>query len=426
MNAPHFPADEIPALLGNVVRERASSPKDAAIAGGIANGVASLVTQGVALVKGHDGQLHNLSSATKVKAATGSGKSFHYAPLTAAIEEAILACQKKFPEHAVQLFNDATVPAMGKPLSENPVAGWFTDEAGFALQSMKPGHHQLVVSYLDSRLIQRNRVVESGKANRPFLTILHLLQDTVDDEIAQRHGKVSQGCGFDARTRLVVVPSEWVGQEDITSMVDSDSSSQQQNAARIGELLNVATANMESGMQNLPVHECSLEAKRELLSIQRGCQSSQQDPLYAICSDFLAKFPTHVIKLAASWHVFENRTGEISREYVERAEQVIEYHLNCWLYERTRHQRERREVVDARLLYQFVMQTVGRRTIPYRELRSLAINVGLGSSVRRDNALSVLCEYGYAAIDGRGVIKFLPDTRWLDRVLTQQTPRLYR
>lgn len=426
MNAPHFPADEIPTLLGNVVRERASSPKDAGIAGGIANGVASLATQGVALVKGHDGQVHNLSSATKVKAATGSGKSYHYVPLTAPIEDGILACQKQFPKHAVQLFSDATVPAMGQPLSENPVAVWSTDEAGFALQSMKLPHYPLAVSYLDGRLIQRNRVAESGKANRPFFTILHLLQDTVADEITQRHGKVSQGCGFDARTRLVVVPSEWVGQEDLTSMMDPDSSSLQQYAARIGELLHVTTANMGTGMQNLPVHEFSPEAKRELLIIQRGCQRSQQDPLYASCADFLAKYPVHVIKLAASWHVFENRTGGISREYVERAEQVIEYHLNCWLYERSRHLWERREVADARLLYQYVIQTLGRRTIPYRELRSLAINVGLGSSVRRDNALAVLSEHGYAAINGAGLIKFFPDTRWVERVLSQPPLRLYR
>lgn len=426
MNAPYFPADEIPALLGNVVRERASSPKDAAIAGGIANGVASLVTQGVALVKGHDGQVHNLSSATKVKAATGSGKSYHHVPLTAPIEDAILACQKQFPKDAVQLFNDATVPAMGKPLSENPVAVWITDEAGFALQSMKLPHYPLAVSYLDGRLIQRNRVAESGKAVRPFFSILHLVQDTVDDDIRLRHGKISRGSGWDARTRLTVCPAEWVGQEDITSMVDPDGFSQQKYAARIGELLNVTTANMQLEMQNLPIHELAPEAKRELFNIQRECQRSQQDPLYAVCGDFLAKYPTHVIKLAGSWHVFENRTGGISREYVERAEQVIEYHLNCWLYERTRNQSERRDVVDAKVLYQFVMQTLGRRKIPYRELRSLAINVGLGSSGRCNDAMSVLWENGYAEIDGREMVKFFPDTRWLERVLNQKPPSLYR
>lgn len=426
MNVPRFPTNEVPGRLGDVLSERATSPKDDAIVGGILGAVSSLVTQGVALVQGHDNAVHNLSSSTKVKAPTGSGKSHHYVPLTKPIEDGILACQGQFVGHAVQWFNDATVPAIGKQLSHNPVAGWFTDEAGYALQSMKPAHYPLVTSYLDGRLIQRNRVSDSGNAVRPLLTILHLVQDTVADEISRRHGKISQGCGYDARNRLVIVPREWLGQEDITQIVDSNNPTGQQYATHIHELLNVTTTNMQSGMQNLPVLSCQPEARRELLAIQRDSQERLQDPLYIGCEDIVAKYTVHVTKLAASWHVFENRTGGISREYVERAAQVIEYHLKCWLYERSRHQRERREVADAKVLYEYAIHTLGRRVIPHSELRLLAVNIGLGSSVRRDNALSVLYEHGYAAVDGKGLIKFFPDTCWVERVLNRPAPRLYR
>lgn len=426
MNVPHFPAYAIPGLMGDVLNERASSPKDNALVGGLLQGTGALVTQGVALVKGHDGAVNNLSCHVQITAPTGSGKSYHFIPLTKPIEDGILACQEQFPKHAVQLFSDATPPAMGKPMSENPVAGWMTDEAGYALQNMKPGHYPLLTSYQDGRLIQRYRVAESTKATRPFFTIVHLLQDTVADEIRQRHGKISQGCGYDARTRLVVVPPEWVGQEDIAQIADCNSPISQRHATRIHELLNVTTANMQSGMQNLPVNESLPEAQRELQAIQRDCQERMQDPAYVRCVDVLAKYVAHVTKLAASWHVFENRVGGISREYVERAAQVIEYHLNCWLYERSRHQRERREVADAKALYQYAIHTLGRRVIPHNELRLLAVNIGLGSSARRDNALSVLYEHGYAAVDGRGVIKFFPDTRWVERVLNRQALRLYR
>jgi len=327
------------------------------------------------------------------------------------VEDFILELSDEGAMPSVQLFTDSTVPSMATPLSENPVAGWFTDEAGYALQGMVPKHYPLVNSYLDGGLVQRSRAAGRGKVFRPFFSILHLVQDSIMEEINQRHGKVSRGSGFEARTRLALVVRGDVGQEDLgfhrqrgDALVDFET--------RLRGLLEATRVNLRRNMQNLPVMLFSAGAMRELIEIQRLNQARQRDRRYVDCDDFLQKHCVHVIKAAASWHWWEGCCGGISREYVERAAEVVDYHLGCWRDVRASRHRERREVQDAKRLYEYVVYTLRRRSISHRDLRMLACNVSLQQTARRENALAVLFhEMGCAEINRDGLITFFARPR---------------
>lgn len=409
MKAPRFPAWAVPGALGKLLDEHSGSEKDEIILGCVLNSFCSLVTQGLAMVKGHDGQIHNLASSTRVVAPSGAGKSFHYAPLIKVVEDFILESSADDAPSLIQLFNDSTVPSMAKPLSENPIAGWFTDEAGYVLQGMAPKHYSLLNSYLDGGLIQRSRASGVIKAFRPFFSILHMVQDSVAEEVNRRHGTISRGCGFDARTRLAIVDEEGVGQETLHSSCEEGRIDVE---TRFRQLLEANRANGQAGMKGIPVITVDAGAMRELMKIQRLNQTSLHDRRYASCDDFLQKHCIHVIKVAASWHWFEGRIGDVSREYVERAAEVADYHLECWRYVRALSHRERLEVQDAKRLYEYAVYELGSRSIPHCDLRLLACNVGLHQTARRENALAVLFhEMRCAEINSKGLIKFFARPR---------------
>jgi len=303
------------------------------------------------------------------------------------------------------LYRDTTVQAALHGASQFPIVGLLDDEGGRTLGALRPRDFHSLATLWDGGLLPHNRVRGGRMEILAFFTMFLAVQNEVYIEFLARRGKLQKASGQAARTLYYWVPKDWATRDVAHADLSLPDDLHARYAARINELFDQAMRNVRAGLDTIPVKELSPKAKGTAQALHRQYQEMMRDPAYAECVDFLAKQLDHVTRMAAKWHIFEGREGDISVEYVEAAAETLRYHLDVFRLLHAQPPRERMEASDAERLLIVVRDACRDRPPMRNELMNLALNAGISSSARFSNALGLLGQEGKVEITRRGHVR---------------------
>lgn len=306
------------------------------------------------------------------------------------------------------LYRDTTVQAALHGASQFPILALLDDEGGRTLDVLRPKDFHSLATLWDGGLLPHNRVHGGRMEVQAFFTMFLAVQNDVYIEFLARRGKLLKASGVSARTLYYWVAKDWATGDTIHADLDLHGDMHARYAARIDSLFDQAMANVRAGLDTIPAKELAPKAKGTAQALHRQYQEMMRDPAYVECVDFLAKKVDHVTRMAAKWHIFEGREGDISVEYVEAAAETLRYHLDVFRLLHAQPPRERMEASDADRLLTVVQEACRDRSPTRSELMNLALNAGISSSTRFSNALGLLGQEGKVEITRRGHVRLPP------------------
>lgn len=449
----------IPGLLGQLHKRYGNTAKDAAILGACLNGACSLSVSGVAKVeRDTDSSTLGLNSAHASFAPSSSGKSVHF---RRAIKPMIVWEEKKrvhqreerhttkTKHHTRDSKISALKAALGKEfisdgdisgyeakihdvvrdepaevaasalmqsnvtgqallrqLACNPISGLMTAEGNQVLDKFRAEDFSTINSALESEPMTFNRVASGvTPITNPLLTILLATQPSYFQNFKARHGELFNNTGLGARFLCTISAEAWVNTEIITPDTEDDHAINQRYFDRSLNLLDIMDSNVLSGMEKMIIVKRSAPAKTRIAEFRRQTNELQGSGRYPNCSGFIGKMVDHAARLSAMWHVFEDREGDVSSEYVESAIQLVLYHLEIHRMLHAQPEPARDEVHDSQLLLDILCDMRrNERPLTRAELMNLAFNVGISSAARFGNALGLLGAEGTVQITRSGHI----------------------
>ena len=142
----------------------------------------------------------------------------------------------------------------------------------------------------------------------------------------------------------------------------------------------------------------SIEAKRTWIQFFNAVESGlNYQGQWAGLQDFASKAAENAARLAALFHLFEGKMGDIGSESMEQAIAVIHWHLK-----ETRRLfdtgNQTNELSDARTLFEWLKEK-GLRQTTARDIQRLS---PLRDIERRDNAIVILIEHQMARLTREG------------------------
>ncbi|MFC4299593.1 DUF3987 domain-containing protein [Castellaniella hirudinis] len=365
----------------------------------------------------HDTEAKRLATGGKIKAVTAEiGKEYLEGGDTSNQEGKLLQLIRNAPADVADsalMQSNATVQALLRQLARNPVSGLMTAEGNQVLDMIRAEGFSIINSALDGEPMALNRV-SSGVIviDMPLLTVLLLTQNENFSRSLLRSGTIFNTSGLGPRTLCSYCPEEWVGTENIIPDSEADREMNQAYTDRCHDLLDCMDENVRSGMTSMRIIKHSQSAKTRLNALRRQTAELLQSGLYPSCSGFINKIPDHVSRMSAAWNAFEGQEGDISSEYVEGAIEVVLYHLEVHRLLHAKPAPARNEVQDAQLLLDMLYELRRDERPPTRqELQNLAFNAGISSAARFGNALGLLGADRRIEVTRAGRILIVPPNR---------------
>ncbi|KVC72105.1 DUF3987 domain-containing protein [Burkholderia ubonensis] len=397
-----YPVGSFPGLLGTVARDLSASGGVAAeIVGTELITFASLLTQGIADVTWPNGQPISIGANGLVAAPSGSGKSLVYKNLVQPIEKYLaLRMTENSDEHCDLLLEDATREALVQSLSEWPVAGLITEEAGMLKRLLKDA--PTLVKLLDgsplrSARISTGRVALFGQR----LSMLLIEQPEIFEETKRLLGAGKGGVGLVNRFFVMLSKDFRAGNSPHSVRLSGDAAHAYDT--RVRELLDALFEHVDQGNPARPTVKLSAEASQCLIDLdhQARRKCTPGSPWFFI-SEYILRHAERVLRLAGVFHVFECGVGgEIALDTLQRAEGLGDWYVESFarvFYEPpkpTQVEADANELGDA--LFQ-TYQMTGAWVFRQSEMRTQALNLGL-TSTRFTRALAVLCQQGRTRVD---------------------------
>lgn len=226
------------------------------------------------------------------------------------------------------------------------------------------------------------------------------------EQILNRNSGISRHSGFLART-LITNPESRMGEryyQEPSTSIDSLNIMEQ----RLTECLNTSLVLDNSGCDNIPILTFSNSAKNVWTNffnkVEEGLAESHR---WQSIKDFASKAAENVARLAALFHLFDGKDGSIEVETIEKAIQIIEWHL--WETRRilqvkpqSTQQQDATRLIEW-LIYKNLLQTTPRQIQQFGPLRN---------KQRRDRTIQYLVETNYlreTKLDGKTTLLVNPD-----------------
>ena len=293
-------------------------------------------------------------------------------------------------------FEDTTPEAMVAKLATGwPSASLWSDEGGIVMSS--PGMQQSATRFVamlnrlwDGKPFSAHRKT-SGTfyiANRR-LTVSLMLQPAILQQMLNKNDGISRQSGFMARC-LLAYPSSAMGgryyqepPETLTALSEFQ--------GRMTDCLDETLFFDTSGCENLPTLQFSSKGKNRWVAffneLERGLTSTHH---WGSIPDFVSKAGENVARLAGLFHLFERKTGQIDTDNIERAIDIIHWHLI-----ETRRMlslvKPQQEHSDATRLMQWIKEKELTLTTP----RYLSQFCPIRDKERRKTAIETLIEHQY-------------------------------
>ncbi|MBO1111828.1 DUF3987 domain-containing protein [Bordetella petrii] len=386
---PICPDNALPGLLGQLVSERSmGSSHERALATGMLNAVVSHAAAVHARHRTIDGDIAPGTTFSIVDSPTGSGSSKHLRALLLPFN------QTDDP----WLTDDITVQTFPKLLEKSPMLGQICDEGDQALVGM---NSRVIGAYCKAWTGDPLRVdrVSTGKAvaRQVMFTLLLLTHPETLQDFRSGHAKNMRASGFEPRVLYTVVDIPPMDHFPAPPLEIAYAKYQ----ARIKDMLETSVQFVNQDVENAPVQSFSPAATRVLHGVRMRCmQASQPGGPLAPSRDYVAKIVANIQRLASSWHAFNGCVGDISSEYVERADYLCAYHLDVyramtWTPPILPQVEQDAQALEAALWSR--AHATGQFWMPEREVITYAPNIHL-TKARAKCALELLCWYRRAQL----------------------------
>ncbi len=293
-------------------------------------------------------------------------------------------------------FEDATQEALAIHLAHGwPSASLWSDEAGIILGSHSMQSNPMRFVALLNRLWEGKSFAAHRKTSQSFiienrrLTLNLMMQPLLLDQMISQATGISRQSGFLARC-LLAYPDSSMGTrfyQEPPEQLDGLNEYEQ----RITECLDQSQRLKQTGCINLPILKMSPQAKHLWIgffnSIEAGLTAQGQ---WMEVKDFASKAAENAVRLAALFHLFSGKTGDISVEHIEQAITL----MNWYLSEARRllePQSTQPNLEDAKKLLVWLLEQ-RPKTITPRDILQFG---PLRSKTQRDDALETLMEHQY-------------------------------
>lgn len=314
----------------------------------------------------------------------------------------LLADEPEVPLQPMLYFEDATQEALASELAvEWPSASLWSDEAAIVLgsHSMQNNPTRFVAllnrtwdgkSLSVKRKNQDNFILENRR-----LTINLMMQPLLLQKLANQSQGICRQSGFLARC-LIAYPLSTMGQRfyrEAPNTIEGLDAYEE----HIISCLNQSEYLTREGCIDIPTLSFSNTAKNLWVQFFNQVETGiKQQGEWSEIKDFASKASENVARLAALFHLFSGKEGEIEPESTEQAIAIIQWHL-----EETRRLLapfpQETSYEDAEKLMRWILSKRLRETTP----RILQQSGPLRQRSRRDNALSVLIEHQWVRLVNR-------------------------
>ncbi|NNM59969.1 MAG: DUF3987 domain-containing protein [Legionellales bacterium] len=311
-------------------------------------------------------------------------------------------------------FEDTTQEAMVSQLAKGwPSASLWSDEGGIVISS--PGMQQSATRFVamlnrlwDGKPFSAHRKT-SGTfhiANRR-LTVSLMLQPAILQQMLTKNDGISRQSGFMARC-LLAYPSSAMGgryYQEPPQTLQALSDFQR----RLTDCLDETTFFDASGCHNLPTLQFSPQGKHRWImffnELERGLKNPHQ---WGSIPDFVSKAGENVARLAGLFHLFEGKTGHIETDNIERAIDIMHWHL-VEARRMLNIVKPEQEHSDANRLIQWMKEKALEMATP----RYIDQFCPIRDKARRKKAIETLLERGYlkeSRLDNKTTLLVNPHT----------------
>lgn len=325
----------------------------------------------------------------------------------------VMTNEPKIPLLPVLFFEDATQEALASHIAHGwPSSSLWSDEGGIVMggHGMQTNSTKFVA--LLNRLWDGKAFIAHRKTTQSFtvanrrLTVSLMMQPLILEQMLIKNGGISRQSGFLARS-LIAYPKSAMGnryyQEPPESLKGLPEFHQ-----RLLDCLNTSLSLDKAGCHTLPTLELSPPAKTAWVSffnhVELGLKNTQQ---WQSIKDFASKAAENVARLAALFHLFEGKQGDISVEHVEQACAIINWHLHeTKMILGSQPQSPSQE--DSMRLLQWIIEKGLTETTP-RQLQQYG---PLRDKARRDQAITNLSELNYLKAEkhqGKTILRVNPE-----------------
>jgi hypothetical protein len=247
----------------------------------------------------------------------------------------VVAAEPQIPLLPMLFFEDTTAEAFASSFAKGwPSSSIWSDEGGIIVNS--PGMQNNATKFVAmlNRMWDGNPFIAHRKTSESYtianrrLTISIMLQPIILQQMLTKQGGINRQSGFLARC-LIAYPESTMGDrcyqeppESLTPLLRFHE--------RITDCLNQTLSfNMSpDDHQSIPIIALSPAAKLTWIKffnrIEQGLNKSAH---WASITDFASKSAENAARMAALFHLFEGKTDSISHETMERAIEIMEWHL---------------------------------------------------------------------------------------------------
>lgn len=344
-----------------------------------------------ALTLHHAWQMERDALLAQIKRSTLNGEdSEHYKDQL----EDLIQYEPSIPLQPTLYFEDATQEALAMHLARGwPSASLWSDEAGIILggQSMQSNATRYVAllnRLWDGKSFTAHRkTTESFSLQNRRLTLNLMMQPLLHQQMTTTGGGISRQSGFLPRC-LMAYPESSMGQRFYKEPPNNmDSFLQYEH--RITECLEQTQHLTSSGCVKLPTLSMSEQAKAQWIlffnRIEAGLKPQGQ---WTAVKDFASKTAENVARMAALFHLFEGKSGQISAEHIEQSIEIVQWHL-CEARRLFSTSDLSSGIADAKKLIEWLI-TKNVQQISIRDIQRLS---PIRDKERRDQAMDVLIEH---------------------------------
>lgn len=330
---------------------------------------------------------------TQIKRAVYSGEaSDYYKDLL----DDLIHQEPDIPIQPTLYFEDATQEALAIHLAHGwPSASLWSDEAGIILGSHSMQSNPMRFVALLNRLWEGKSFAAHRKTSQSFiienrrLTLNLMMQPLLLEQMINQATGISRQSGFLARC-LLAYPDSSMGTrfyQEPPEQLDGLNEYEQ----RIRDCLDQSQRLNQAGCVNLPILKMNPQAKHLWIqffnSIEAGLASQGQ---WLEIKDFASKAAENAVRLAALFHLFSGKTGDINVEHIEQAITLMSWYL----FETKRllePQSTQPNLDDAKKLLAWLLEQRPQPTTP----RDILQFGPLRSKTQRDAALENLVLHQY-------------------------------
>jgi len=245
---------------------------------------------------------------------------------------AIMKEEPTIPLSPTLFFEDVTQEALASQIAHGwPSSSLWSDEGAIFLSSHSMQTNTTKFVGLLNRLWDGKDFITHRKTSKNFivanrrLTVSLMMQPLILQQMLAKNGGINRQSGFMARS-LMTCPTSAMGERHYQEPPESLTTLRLFHH-RLTECLNESLFLDKNGCHEIPTLSFSNPAKTIWVSFFNEIESGLAKS-WATIKDFASKSAENTARLSALLHLFDGKQNQINCEEVERAIEIIRWHLS--------------------------------------------------------------------------------------------------